>query len=438
MFTTYIELLREYVAFKSISTDLAFKNDMEKTVDWLTFVFTNYGFKVESWKTECANPVVYARYEVSPKAETVLVYGHYDVQPAEKEDGWTDEPFKLAVRKGKLFARGVVDNKGQNLIHIVTVGELIKQDKLKYNVIFMIEGNEETSNPEMTKLVLQKKNKLQTDYIIISDGEIIGKTPTIEASLRGGFNMTVQVQTAPSNLHSGIFGGTIPNSANELSKVLAGLFDKNNKITVPGFYDGVPVISPTTKKILRSIKTDKEIMKLAGVKALTPEKGLDHFTQTGLRPTLQVTGIKTGYIGEGYANIVPANAEARINVRCVGKQNPEKVFQKIADHIKKQLPAYVKTTITRTECSDPVVVDVESKSAKEVRGLLKKAYGIEPIVHYVGGGIPIVSDYKKTLGKDTLLISLGNDDCNMHGIDENFTVDLVKKGLKFSELFFSK
>ncbi len=438
MFTTYIKLLKEYVAFKSISTDLAFRKDMQSTVEWLTLVFKEYGFTVETWETELANPVVYAKYTVDPKAETVLVYGHYDVQPAEKADGWTAEPFELNERKGKLFARGVVDNKGQNLIHIVTVGELIRQGKLKYNVIFMIEGNEETSNPEMTKLVLQKKAKLKTDHIIISDGEIIGNTPTIEASLRGGFNMTVAVQTASSNLHSGIFGGTIPNSANELSKVLAGLFDKNNKVTVPGFYDGVPTISPATKKVLRSIKTDKEIMKLAGVKALTPEKGLDHFTQTGLRPTLQVTGIKTGYIGEGYANIVPANAEARINVRCVGKQNPEKVFTMIAAHIKKQLPLYVKTTITRTECSDPVVVDVESKSAKEVRSLLKKAYGKEPIVHYVGGGIPIVSDYKKTLGKDTLLISLGNDDCNMHGIDENFTVDLVKKGLKFSELFFSK
>jgi acetylornithine deacetylase/succinyl-diaminopimelate desuccinylase-like protein len=438
MFDTYIKLLKEYVSFKSISTDLAFKNEMQNTVEWLTLVFKEYGFTVETWKTELANPVVYAKYIVDPKAETVLVYGHYDVQPAEKADGWTDEPFDLSVRKGKLFARGVVDNKGQNLIHIVTVGELIRQGKLKYNVIFMIEGNEETSNPEMTKLVLQKKAKLKTDHIIISDGEIIGNTPTIEASLRGGFNMTIQVQTAPSNLHSGIFGGTIPNSANELSKVLAGLFDKNNKVTVPGFYDGVPTISSATKKVLRSIKTDKEIMKLAGVKALTPEKGLDHFTQTGLRPTLQVTGIKTGYIGEGYANIVPANAEARINVRCVGKQNPEKVFKMISAQLKKQLPSYVKTTITRTECSDPVVVDVESKTAKKVRTLLKKAYGKEPIVHYVGGGIPIVSDYKKTLGKDTLLISLGNDDCNMHGIDENFTVDLVKKGLKFSELFFSK
>lgn len=438
MFDTYTKLLKEYVAFKSISTDLAFKQDMQKTVDWLTYILKEYGFSVEAWKTELANPVVYAKYVVDPKAETVLVYGHYDVQPAEKADGWTDEPFDLSVRKGKLYARGVVDNKGQNLIHIVTVGELIKAGKLKYNVIFMIEGNEETSNPEIAKLVLKYKNKLKADHVIISDGEIVDSTPTIEASLRGGLNMTVHVETAPSNLHSGIFGGAIPNSANELSKALAGLFDKNNKVTIPGFYDGAPVVSPSIKKMNKGIKSEAHLMKMAGVKALTTEKGLDFFTQTGLRPTLQVTGVKTGYTGEGYANIVPAHAEARINIRCVGKQNPEKVFKLIEGYFKKQLPAYVKMKITRSESYNPVVVDTESHAVKEVRKLLCKAYGKEPIIRYVGGGIPIVSDFKNVLGKDTMLLSLGNDDCNMHGIDENFTVDLVKKGLKFSELFFSK
>ncbi len=438
MFDTYIGLLREYVSFKSISTDLAFKPDMQKTVDWLTFVLSEYGFSVEAWKTELANPVVYARYEVDPRAETVLVYGHYDVQPAEEEDGWTDEPFGLAVRKGRLFARGIVDNKGQNLIHIVTVGELIKKGKLKYNVIFLIEGNEETANPEIPKLVQKYKAKLKADHVIISDGEIVDSTPTIEATLRGGFNMTVHVETGVTNLHSGIFGGAIPNSANELAKVLAGLFDKNNKVTVPGFYTGAPDVSSSIKKLNRSIKSEKALLKMAGVKALIPEKGLDFFTQTGLRPTLQVTGVKTGYTGEGYANIVPAHAEVRINVRVVGKQKPEKVFALITKHFKKQLPAYVKTTITHTEFNDPVVVDIESKGAKQVRSLLKKAYGKEPLVRYVGGSIPIVSDFKNILGKDTMLVSLGNDDCNMHGIDENFRVDLVKKGLKFSELFFSK
>lgn len=438
MFDTYIQLLKQYVAFKSISTDLAFKPEMQKTVDWLTLVLKEYGFIVESWETDLANPIVYARYDVSNQAETVLVYGHYDVQPAEKEDGWTNEPFELSTHKGKLLARGVVDNKGQNLIHIVTVGELIKKNSLKYNVIFLIEGNEETANPEIPKLVKKYKQKLKADHVIISDGEIVDSTPTIEATLRGGFNMTVRVESGITNLHSGIFGGAIPNSAHELSKVLAGLYDKNNKVTVPGFYAGTPEVSPKTKKMNRAIKSPEKLIKMAGVKALTTEKGLDFFTQTGLRPTLQVTGISTGYTGEGYANIVPAQAEARINVRCVGKQKPEAVFKLIADHFKRNLPQYIKTTITHTEFNDPVVVNVESKAVHEVCGLLKKAYGKKPIVRYVGGSIPIVSDFKNILGKDTMLLSLGNDDCNMHGIDENFMIDLVKKGLKFSELFFSK
>ncbi len=427
------------MAFKSISTDPAYKKDILKTVEWLKLILKEYGFAVEIWEGEICNPIVYAKISASvPRAKTVLVYGHYDVQPAEKRDGWTDEPFDLSVRKGKLFARGVVDNKGQNLTHIITVGELAKQGKLKYDVIFMIEGNEETANPEIPKIVERNKKKLKANHIIISDGEIVGSTPTIEASLRGGFNMTIKITTGVTNLHSGIFGGAIPSASHELSRLLGSLYDEKGMVAIPNFYEAAPAISSAMKKKNKSIQPEKDILKLAGVKALTPEKGLDFFSQTGLRPTIQVTGIKTGYIGEGYANIVPAEAEARINVRVAGRQKPEKIYRAIEAYFRKNTPKYAKLSISHTEWNDPVAIDVSTKEMRDVRAILKKAYGKEPIIKYVGGSIPIVSDFKKILGRDTMLVSLGNDDCNMHGLDENFTVDLVKKGLKFSELFFSK
>ena len=438
MFETYIKLLKEYVSFKSVSTDLAYKGEMQKTVDWLSLVLKEYGFSVEIWPGEVSNPIVFASLVVSPELPTVLVYGHYDVQPAAIEDGWKSEPFELATRNGRLYARGVVDNKGQNLTHIVTAGELHKAGKLAYNVKFFIEGNEETSNPEIPTFIKKMKDKLVADTIIISDGEIVGTNPTIEASLRGGFNMTVILKTGITNLHSGLFGGAAPSSSYELSKILSGLFDKNNKVTIPGFYDGVPKVSEKTKASNKKIQSENEIKKIGGVKTLLMEKGLDFFTQTGLRPTIQITGIKTGYIGEGYANIVPASAEARINVRVVGDQKPKAIFDCIATYLKKQTPLYATLQISHTEFSNPVSIDVTSKEQMHTRALLKQAYGKEPIVKYVGGGIPIVSDFKNILKKDTLLVSLGNDDCNMHGLDENFRVDLVKKGLKFSELFFSK
>lgn len=437
MFETYTKLLREYVQFKSISTDLSFKGDILKQVEWLTYVLKEYGFKVEILKGDMCNPIVLASYDAKQN-ETVLIYGHYDVQPAEKSDGWVDEPFDMSVRNGRIYARGVVDNKGQNLIHIVTVGELIKTGVLKYNVKFMIEGNEETANPDIPKIVEKNKKKLSADHIIISDGEIVGTTPTIEAALRGGFNMKVTLTTGKSNLHSGLYGGAIPNAGNELSKILASLFDQNNKVTVPGFYIGVPTISASLKKQNRNIQTDNEVLKVAGVKALLPEKGLDFFSQTGLRPTLQVTGIKTGYIGEGYANIVPASAEARINVRVVGKQKPALIYKKIKNYIESQTPTYASMKIEHTEFNDPVSIDVNASKVREVRALLKQSYGREPLIRYVGGSIPIVSDFKKLLGKEALLVSLGNDDCNMHGINENFRVDLIKKGLAFSRAFFEK
>ena len=417
---------------------MAYKGEINKTVDWLTLILKEYGFTIEIWPGKVSNPVVFASLVVSPELPTVLVYGHYDVQPAALEDGWKSDPFELTTRNGRLYARGIVDNKGQNLTHIVTVGELHKAGKLAYNVKFFIEGNEETSNPEIPELVKKMKDKLTADHIMISDGEITGNSPTIETSLRGGFNMTVTLTTGTTNLHSGLFGGAVPSSSYELTKILSGLFDKNNKVTIAGFYNDTPNVSAKVKGSNKKIQSEKDIRKIAGVKSLLTEKGMDFFTQTGLRPTIQITGIKTGYIGEGYANIVPAQAEVRLNVRLTGTQKPNLVFAQIVKYLKDNTPKYAKLDISRSDFSHPVFLNVDRPESMHVRKLLKQAYGKEPIVKYVGGGIPIVSDFKTILKKETLLVSLGNDDCNMHGLDENFKVDLVKKGLEFSRLFFSK
>ncbi len=438
MYEKYLKLLSEYISFQSISTDNTFKNEMYQTAEWLSKTLQDYGFTTELWTGRECNPIVYAKYTHDPKAETILIYGHYDVQPADKADGWNANPFTVTEVKGRLVARGIVDNKGQNLIHVVTVGELIKQNALKYNVLFMIEGNEETANPDIPTIVAKNKKKLACDYIMISDGEISGTTPTIEATLRGGFNMKVTLTTGKSNLHSGIYGGGIPSASHEMTKLLGGLYDKNNKVTIPGFYTDAPVITPAHKKNNASIQSPATIMKTAGVKAITPETGHDFFTQVGLRPTIQVTGIKTGYIHEGYANIVPAQAEARINVRVVGKQNPEKVYTSIVKYFKGKVPKHTTMVIEHTEFNKPVAVDITMPKVKEVTTLLAKAYKKQPIIKYVGGSIPIVSDFKEILGKDTLLVSLGNDDCNMHGINENFRIDLIKKGMEFSKMFFGK
>ena len=429
-------LLADYVALKSISTDPAYATEMKKTAEWLGAYLENHGFKVSYLKGPRTNPVVFAEYIQSKNMETILVYGHYDVQPADKSDGWASEPFELVERKGRLYGRGVVDNKGQNLIHVFTVCDLIKEGKLGYNVKFMIEGNEETANPDMEALVKKHKKLLKSDAIIISDGEIQGTTPTIEASLRGGFNMTVKLKTGKNNLHSGLSGGVAPSASHELSRLIASFYRSDNVVAIPGFYQGAK--NPTKDQLINTKKTGstKEILELFGVRASVAEKGLDPYAQIGLRPTIQVSGIHTGYTGEGYSNIVPATAEARINVRVVGGQSPLKVYESIVKFIKNKVPKYVSLDITRTEVNGAVVLDITKPKFVAVRKLLKTAYKKEPIIKYVGGSIPVVSDFKETLGIDTLLVSLGNDDCNMHGVDENYRIDLIEKGLAFSRLFF--
>ena len=367
MYDIYKNLLKEYVSFKSISTDEIYKEEMNKTVSWLSQTLKKYKFEVKVWEGKISNPVVFAEYTISKDAETILIYGHYDVQPAEKEDGWKSDPFTLAESKGKLLARGVVDNKGQNLVHIVAIGELIKNNELKYNIKFMLEGNEETANPEIAEMTKIHKKELEADYIIISDGEIVGSTPTIEASLRGGFSMKVIYTTGKNNLHSGLYGGAVPNAGYELSKFIGTLYDKNNKVAIKDFYKGVlPIPKDVVKAHNTLIKSETAMAKSAGVKNLKTEKGIDFFSQIGLRPTIQVTGFKTGYIGNGYSNIVPAQAEVRLNIRVVSPQKPKDVYNAVLKHLKDLTPSYVDIKIEHTEFNDAVLVDTEQEKVKEI------------------------------------------------------------------------
>lgn len=437
--TTYKKLLNEFVSFKSISTDIAFKDEMTKTHDWLEKLFVKNGFKVEILPGKEMNPVVLAHYVTDPKAETILIYGHYDVQPAEGEEEWsTKDPWTLGEKKGRLIARGAIDNKGQVLVHMVTAFDLIQKGELKYNLKFMIEGNEETGSPFMPQFVKKYAKRLQSDYVMISDGETAANNPTLEVSLRGGFNMKVTLRTGKTALHSGLYGGAAPSAAHEAAKLIAKLFTKDNQIAVPGFYAGVDAIMSEQKKANKKIASKKEICEIGGFKDLVMEKGMDFFSQTGLRPTLQISGIKTGYTGEGFANIVPATAEFRINGRMVASQDSKKVAEKLKKFLEKSVPKYVDIQVEVSDPYQPIKIDVSSDKAQEVKELLEKAYGKKPILKYVGGGIPIVGDFKEILGKDTLLVSLANEDCNMHGIDENFDISMLKKALVFSEMFFSR
>lgn len=436
---TYLALLTKAISFRSVSTDSNYSYDIAKVAQWLVDEFKARGFEATTFKGKTCNTVVFGSFEQNKRLKTVLIYGHYDVQPADIADGWTSDPWKLTQRDGRLFGRGVVDNKGQVLIHMATVFDLIKRKRLAYNVKFLIEGNEETSNPDLADIMTKHKSALACDYVLVSDGEVTRDQPTIDVSLRGGFNATLKVKTGVNALHSGIFGGAVPNAVQELSKLVSKLYTSQNTIAFESFYEEVDEIVPAQiSNNTALLSSHEEIVKLAGVKVLLTEPETDFYTQTGLRPTVQLTGIKGGYIGDGYANIVPHEAEARLNFRIVASQKSDKVIEAFRHFVATNIPEYVDYSIDVNGAHNAVKLDTSSELFVSVEKMLTTIYNKPVVKKNVGGAIPFISDVKAILGLDTLSVSLANADCNMHGVDENFRVDLIDKGLEFSESFFSR
>ena len=438
-FKKYKTLLAEFVKFRSISTDPKFAPEITKTVTWLKDIFGKSKFQIKILKGKTTNPIVFADYQFNKKAKTVLIYGHYDVQPANKSDGWKGDPFTLIESEKKLIARGVIDNKGQILAHIFTVIQLIKEGKLKYNIKFLIEGNEETGNDDLADVMAKNRELLKCDVVAVSDGELTNNKPTIEVSLRGGFNCTLTYQTSKMNLHSGLWGGAVPSATFELSRFLSKLYNTDNRISFAGFYKGVDQITKaqvTNNKNL--VKTGGDIAKLANVKRLLTEPGTDFYTQTGLLPTIQISGIKGGYTDTGYSNIVPFKAEARINVRLAASQKAGEITKTFEVFVKKNTPSYINYSLSFDGLHDPVKVNTNNIYIDMVEKILTKVYKTKVNRKNVGGAIPFVADVKNILNVDTLLIPLVNEDCNMHGTNENFDIELAKKSLKFSRMFLSK
>ncbi len=431
----YKSLLREFVALKSVSTDKEFAGEMRRAVEWLKNQFENGGFKVQTLEGY-GNPVVFAFYEANPDFDTCLVYGHYDAQPAHVEDGWDSDPFVLTERDNRLFARGVVDNKGQVLIHIVNIIELIKQGRLNYNIKFLIEGDEETGSGSLDRLIKDYKELLKADFALLSDGEF-GKLPTIEAGFRGGFNCTLTVKTSYTDLHSGIYGTGAPNAAHELAKLMATFYDEQHQIKIKGFYDDVDEIDEQIRKTHLRLPFDHSAhLELTGTRAVLTEPEYDFYTQTGLRPSIQVTGLRAGFTGQGYRNSIAGQAHAKINFRLVKSQSPEKVARLFEEHIKLHLSDWAEYNLEFHDFHEGVKLDLDNKYTKVAVKAITKSHGQKPVFKFCGGGLPVVTHFDQLLNIPTLSVSLGNDDCAMHAANENFRLDYIEQGLKFSGEFF--
>lgn len=426
----YKKLLADFVGIKSIAADSSFKPEIFKAVKWLSDLFVGNGFAVKEIKGPTCNPIVFAEHSCGCK-ETILIYGHYDVQPAEIDGEWQTDPFKLIEKNGFLFGRGVLDNKGQILAHMVSIFELIKSGKLGYNIKFLIEGNEETGNDDMQQILISNKKLFESDYVMVSDGEIHGTTPLIEASLRGGLGMKIVIKNGNGDLHSGLYGGAVYNMGTILTNLFSTIVDANNNVLIPDFEKGVD-------KITNEQEENTSMMKAPSIKGLTLSSGENFYTKTALKPTIQVTGIKVGYVGEGFNNIVPGIAEGRINIRIVSSQDVNEIENTIRNHIIENLPKDIECEISVGGKHNPVKLDINSKIHTKAKIVLQKVFGKAPLIKYVGGAVPFVTDIKTVYGIDTLLVPLGNDGSQAHGPNENYSLDIINKGLTFSLDFFSQ
>lgn len=441
LYEKYLKVAKQLLSFKSVSTDKAFVNEIEKTLGWLNKYFEKNEFSVEIIRGY-GNPVLIAKYNVSDDKETYFVYGHYDVQPAKIEDGWDSDPFTLTERDGKLYARGIVDNKGQFLVHLIAITDLIEKRKLDKNIIFVIEGDEETGGDGISKLFKDHPELFKADQYMISDGEMPYK-PVVTASFRGTINLEIEVTTANTNLHSGLYGGAVPSASIEAAKFISKMYDDDYNILIPGFYD--KDVTPSEKEMelckeMDKVKKEAGTLTHTGVRSFTTKRSNGSFcAQVGFTTTLVPSGIVSGYVDNGYSNIEPAKAIIKLNVRLAANQTVDNVLNAIEQFVADNQTKYAEIKIVdKSAYIEPIKIDITSETHVKAMKLLEDVYGHEVLVDYCGATLPVVVDIYDTFGVAPVLISLGNDDCNMHGINENYDIGLIKKGLEFSSRFFSE
>lgn len=440
----FLNELMELLRIPSVSADPKYKPDVLRMAEAMKAKLIDAGAdKVEVSATN-GYPVVYGEKMIDPKLPTVVVYGHYDVQPADPLNLWDSPPFEPVIKKtaihpqGAIFARGSCDDKGQAYMHVKAFELMMRTNTLPCNVKFMIEGEEEVGSANLADWVKANKERLKGDIILISDTSMIANNiPSIDVGLRGLTYMEVEVTGPNRDLHSGVYGGAVANPINILCKMIASLHDKNNHITIPGFYDDVEKLSAKERKELNkapfklnAYKKDLAIGDVWG------EKGFTTLERTGIRPTLDVNGIWGGYTGEGAKTVLPSKAYAKISMRLVPGQNSQKISKLFAKHFAKIAPKSVKVKVSAHHGGEPVVVSTTSHAYQAAAKAMEQSYGKRPIPTRGGGSIPIVALFKKELGLDSILFGFGLDSDALHSPNEHYGVFNYLKGIETIPLFY--
>lgn len=430
----FVRTLCEYVRFPSVSAQPQHRKDLAACAEWLKGHCESIGLDAKLCPT-AGNPVVLAR---TPRRSGVrrphyLVYGHYDVQPAEPFELWNSPPFEPRIEGSSLFARGASDNKGQHLAHLNAVEAYLKTGtELPCDLTFLIEGEEEVGSPSLADFVRRNRQALRCQAIVISDtGLVSPKHPTLTYALRGIVAVEVKVQGPARDLHSGLFGGSVDNPAMVLCQMLASLRDKKGRVTVPGFYDDVkPLSSFERKQLARQPFNPQAYRRFLGTPALFGESGFTPIEQRSARPTLEINGLTSGYQGEGSKTIIPSWASAKITMRLVPDQNPAAIRRSLIRQLRAICPPTVKLEITDGHGGEPYIVPPESAEVQAGLRALKRAFGYEPVLVREGGSIPILLAFKKILHADALLLGLSLPDDNPHSPNEKFDLNVFASGMR--------
>jgi acetylornithine deacetylase/succinyl-diaminopimelate desuccinylase-like protein len=436
MRASHLEDFYQFLRFPSVSTDDAYSEKMTECAHWLVEKLTKIGLSAKLHPTP-GHPVVWAHNEQKPNRRTVLIYGHYDVQPPDPVQLWDSPPFEPVLRDGYVFARGATDNKGQILSHILGIEEQMKADgDLPVNLHLVIEGEEEIGSGNLGNFLSQNREALKCDVVMVSDTGMVARgVPTMSYGLRGVAALELKTIGAKMDLHSGIYGGAVPNPLAAMARLLASLHDDNGHIAIAGFYDDVLPLQDWEREMWRKIPVniDAEILKETGVPELFGEKGFSTLERIWARPTAEINGFGGGYQGQGTKTVIGSEAMAKLTFRLVPNQDGDKIIALAQEHLKKNCPPGVRLEMAAGHTGPWYLTDPHSHFGSAAQRALKNAFGREAVLIREGGSIPIVSDFRSILGAETLLIGLALPDCRAHSPNENFPLENVDAGIRINK-----
>ena len=435
--------LKTFLRFPSISTQPDHAPDIMACAEWLSEKLTVSGLNVAVYPTP-GSPVVIASTQRDSAKRTVLIYGHYDVQPPDPLDGWTTPPFEPRIEEGRISARGAADNKGQILAHILGVAETIRKNgSLPVNVIFLIEGEEEIGSPNLADFLREHREELACDLVAISDTAMApGNKPALTYALRGIAALELIVRGPSCDLHSGLFGGAVANPATAVARLLAALHDAEGRVLIPGFYDAVRPLEPWEREAAADLEKvtggENAIKKLAGVIELFGEKGFTTIERIGARPTAEVNGIGGGYQGAGTKTVLPKEAFAKVTFRLVADQDPDVILAAAEEYLRAQTPPGVLLEVMAGHSGAAYQSDPNSRDGLAARKALAEAFGAEPLLLRDGGSIPILATLKEILGVDSYLLGLANPDSRIHSPDENMLIENFLGGIRMNKILLEE